>query len=163
MLLTSPRNSIPAHVNLFNLLSCTTMVVPDPQPPMIPAILADCQLRVITVPSLDELLLQKHPHYPYNKSFEKARHEPLLAFHTSGSTGLPKPVVWSHDFAAAYAKMIQLDPPAGYESQDRLFQANRMFFMLPPFHVSPKVLHVHLVRCTKGLRLSFMSLNKVMY
>ena len=136
MLLTSPRNSVPAHINLFKLTDCTIMLTPTPQPLTIPALTAAHELRVFSVPTFDELLDRRHPHYPYNKSFEQANHEPLLAFHTSGSTGLPKPVVWSHAYAATYLKAIRLDPPQGFESQDRLFQANRMFFMLPPFHVS---------------------------
>lgn len=136
MLLTSPRNSIPAHVNLFNLLDCTVLLAPNPQPPMVSALTAAHKLHVAEVPDLHELLTKRHPHYPYTKTFDGASHEPLLAFHTSGSTGLPKPIVWSHAFAAAYVKMTQLDPPSGFESQDRLFQANRLLFMLPPFHAA---------------------------
>lgn len=136
MLLTSPRNSIPARVNLFNLLDCTILLVPDPQPPMISALTAAQKVHVIQVPILDGLISQRHPHYPYTKTFAEASHEPLLAFHTSGSTGLPKPIIWSHAFAAANVTMTQLDPPSGFESQDRLFQANRLLFMLPPFHAA---------------------------
>ena len=136
MLLTSPRNSIPAHVNLFNLLDCTILLVPNPYPPMISALTAAHKLHVAEVPNLVDLMNKRHPHYRYTKTFDEASHEPLLAFHTSGSTGLPKPIVWSHAFAAAYVKMSQLDPPSGFESQDRLFQANRLLFMLPPFHAA---------------------------
>ena len=103
---------------------------------MISALAAAHKLHVIEVPSIDELMSKRHPHYPFTKTFDEASHEPLLAFHTSGSTGLPKPIVWSHAFAAAYVKMTQLDPPSGFESQDRLFQANRLLFMLPPFHAA---------------------------
>ena len=141
MLLTSPRNSIPAHINLFKLLDCTTILTPSPQPMTVSALIAAHQLRVCPVPTIEELLDNRYPHYPYDKSFEKAKNEPILAFHTSGSTGLPKPVIWSHDYAVTYLKAIQLDPPPGFESQDRIFQANRMFFMLPPFHVSLSMMY----------------------
>ncbi|KAI1074775.1 hypothetical protein F5B20DRAFT_573887 [Whalleya microplaca] len=33
------------------------------------------------------------PDFPYNKTFEQAEWTPLVVLHTSGSTGLPKPVV----------------------------------------------------------------------
>jgi acyl-coenzyme A synthetase/AMP-(fatty) acid ligase len=33
------------------------------------------------------------PHVPYEKTFEQAEWEPFCVLHTSGSTGLPKPVV----------------------------------------------------------------------
>ena len=103
---------------------------------MITTIAAAHKIDVVEIPTLDELISTRYPHYPYTKNFDEASHEPLLAFHTSGSTGLPKPIVWSHAFAAAYVKMTQLDPPSGFESQDRLFQANRLLFMLPPFHAA---------------------------
>ena len=103
---------------------------------MITTLATTHKIHVIEVPSLDEMLSTRHTNYPYTKTFDEASHEPLLAFHTSGSTGLPKPIIWSHAFAAAYVKMTQLDPPTGFESQDRLFQANRLLFMLPPFHAA---------------------------
>lgn len=34
--------------------------------------------------------------YPYTKSFEEAKNHPCMIIHTSGSTGLPKPVVWTN-------------------------------------------------------------------
>ena len=89
MLLTSPRNSIPAHVNLFKLLDCTILLVPNPYPPMISALTAAHKLHVAEVPNLDGLMNKRHPHYPYTKTFDEASHKPLLAFHTSGSTGPP--------------------------------------------------------------------------
>ena len=113
MLLTSPRNSVPAHINLFTLLDCTVLLVPNPQPPTISALTAAHKLRVAGVSNLDELISKRHPYCPYTKNFDEASHEPLLAFHKSGSTGLPKPIVWSHAFAAAYIKMTHLDPPSG--------------------------------------------------
>lgn len=103
---------------------------------MVAGVLAAYPLRVLKVPGIHELLAGKPRPYPYTKIFEQAKNEPLVALHTSGSTGMPKPIVWTHEWAAAYYNMIQLDPPVGYESQDRLFQANRVFFLFPPFHVS---------------------------
>ena len=46
MLVTSPRNSIPAHVNLFNLLDCTVLLIPHPPSPMISALTAAHKLHV---------------------------------------------------------------------------------------------------------------------
>lgn len=136
MLLTSPRNSHPAHIKLFTILDCTVLLAPNPQPPMRSALTAAHKLRLAGVSNLDELISKRHPHYPYTKTFDEASHEPLLAFRISGSDGLPKPIVWSHAFAAAYIKVTHLNPPSGYKSQDRLFQANRLLFMLPPFHAA---------------------------
>ena len=49
------------------------------------------------VPELEELFSKDQvPHYPYDKSFEQAEKEPCVILHTSGTTGLPKPIVITH-------------------------------------------------------------------
>ncbi|OJJ48921.1 hypothetical protein ASPZODRAFT_1354781 [Penicilliopsis zonata CBS 506.65] len=136
MFLSSPRNSIAAHSHLFKLLDCKTILIPDPQPAVVDDILKASSLRALAAPSLAYLIDTLHPEYPYTKTFEDAKHEPLLAFHTSGSTGLPKPITWSHDYAAAAMKCSRIDPPEGFELQERVFQGSRLFFMLPPFHAA---------------------------
>jgi acyl-coenzyme A synthetase/AMP-(fatty) acid ligase len=50
------------------------------------------------MPELDYLLddtIHTDP-YPYTKTFEQAKHHPCMVTHTSGSTGMPKPVTWTH-------------------------------------------------------------------
>ena len=111
---------------------------------MLAALLSVHKMEVLEVPSINELLEGKARPYPYAKTFEEAKHEPLLVLHTSGTTGLPKPLVWTHDWVAAYYIMTQLEPPPGYESQARLYQNKRVFFMFPPFHVSNAVHLVYL-------------------
>jgi long-subunit acyl-CoA synthetase (AMP-forming) len=55
--------------------------------------------------------------------------------HTSGTVGLPKLITWTHAFAASYIRQASLDPPPGYESQDRMFQKKRIFITFPPYNV----------------------------
>ncbi|KAF4631099.1 hypothetical protein G7Y89_g7043 [Cudoniella acicularis] len=122
LLLLSPENSIAAYSNLLDLLNCKTMLVPDPQPPMISAVLTEHRLRVLAVLSVDYFLNHKHPYYPYKKRFENVGLELLLAFQTPGSTGLPWAIMWSRECAATYSSIAQIDPPSRHESYDRLMQ-----------------------------------------
>ena len=87
MIYNSPRNSVDAHVNLFTLQKCRTLILPQPQPPYAASLLATYRMRTLEIPSLDEFLTTEVTPYPYNKSFEEARKDPLVALHTSGSTG----------------------------------------------------------------------------
>lgn len=83
-------------------------------------------------------------HYPYEKTFEEAAHDPFIVIHTSGSTGLPKPVTLYHGGLAtpdAHHMMPRLD---GYDPEIITPQGQgptRIFTSLPPFHVS-HILHL---------------------
>lgn len=73
--------------------------------------------------------------FPYGKTLETAATEPLMVVHTSGSTGIPKPLIMTHEFAARCMRMITMDPPDGFDSLDKMFQGKRIFMTFPPFHV----------------------------
>lgn len=112
------------------------MLISRPVSPVVNAIIDAHPVKVLEVPSVQDLLHRKYPHYPINKTFEEAKHDPLVALHTSGTTGIPKPIVETHEWASAFQMWSQMDPPEGFESRDRLYQGNRLFPLLPPFHVS---------------------------
>lgn len=95
------------------------------------------ELQTLEIPAIEELLTTRTKHYPYTKSFDEVCDDPLVVMHTSGSTGFPKPISWTHGFCAAYATSLSLSPPPGFESVDKLYEGNRIFVMFPPFHVSP--------------------------
>lgn len=138
MLLISPRNTVHDHISLFEETQCRVILAPIfPRSPVVQGILEVYTLRVLDSPSLEELLDNSYPPYQYRKTFAEARNEPLLVVHTSGTTGRPKPIVFSHDFAASYIQWSQLAPPPGFESQVALCQSIRFFVTLPFFHVSP--------------------------
>lgn len=117
-------------------LDCKTILVPAVRPPVVNTILEDYEMRVYQIPEVHDLIDQDHAHYPYEKKFEEARSEPLIVLHTSGTTGFPKPVIWTHDWAASFAEERYLTPPSGYDSMDGLMQGTRLFSLMPPFHVS---------------------------
>lgn len=137
LLLVSPRNTIQGYISLFEATKCKILLsAAGPTVPVVNAILSVHQLRVLTSPAVEELVEQIYPHYPFHKTFEKARGEPLVVVHTSGTTSLPRAIIYTHDFAASYIQMSQLEAPPGYEPQIQLIQGNRLFATLPAFHVS---------------------------
>lgn len=99
MLFTSPRNSLEAQLSLLDAANCQLILVPQ-NPPIFVSDLLQRNLRSINVPSHKCFMDKKDPlsrgRYPYNKTFEYARSDPFVVFQTSGSTGLPKPVVTTH-------------------------------------------------------------------
>ncbi|KAM0164035.1 hypothetical protein ACHAPG_000785 [Botrytis cinerea] len=137
LLLTSSRNTPEATKSLFKATDCQVLLTTDPKPPTVaPVVQTHDHLQVLSVPSIEELLNSTYEHFPYDKTFESAKREPLVALHTSGTTGLPKPIIYTHDFAAAYMKAIQIEPPEGFESMERKSEGGRVFALTAPFHTS---------------------------
>lgn len=75
--------------------------------------------------------------YPYNKTFEEAEWDPLVVLHTSGSTGLPKPIVARQGMLAIADKYHNLG-----EWKDRRIWVDEMTRRSKrPFHPS-KILDI---------------------
>lgn len=138
IILLSPYNTVPAQLHLLQTVNCKVFLTPNVRPPAVATILATPEhgLRILEIPTVEQLYTARSKSYPYMKTFEEACDEPLVMMHTSGSTGFPKPIVWTHGFCAAYAASLQLDPPPEAESVDQMYMGNRIFVMFPRFHVS---------------------------
>ena len=75
--------------------------------------------------------------YPYTKSFEDGAFDPFVVIHTSGSTGLPKPITVRLGSLATIDAQHLMPPFEGYDPQI-VYSAghSRVFPGLPPYHVS---------------------------
>lgn len=76
--------------------------------------------------------------YPYDKSFEEDASDPFVVIHTSGSTGLPKPITIYLGALATIDAHHLMSVSDGYLPQAQVGQGPvRVFTGLPAFHVSP--------------------------
>ncbi|KAL2288752.1 hypothetical protein FJTKL_03420 [Diaporthe vaccinii] len=78
--------------------------------------------------------------YPYGKTFEEARDDPIVVLHSSGSTGLPKPITITHGSIAAHDNDHNIPAPPGREKQDTTIftlegENRRLYLILPFFHL----------------------------
>lgn len=136
MIFPSPTYSIAGLAVLLDELNCKTILAPSTSPEIVPAFLALHPLELVIVQEIEELLAKDYPHFAFEKSFLSARHEPLVALHTSGSTSHPKAIVWTHDYAASFIQQNNLEPPPGKESENKLCECNRLIAMLHLHQVS---------------------------
>ncbi|KAJ5263339.1 NRPS-like enzyme [Penicillium angulare] len=136
MFMTSPRNSAEAHRSLLKTLDCNTLLTPVPRPPFIGAILEAHPVNTLDIPSLETLLTSEYPHFEFSKSLSEVLHEKFAIVHTSGSTGIPKPIIWKNDSGVKNMNMQFLQPPEGSESQESLSFGKRLYMTLPPFHAA---------------------------
>lgn len=134
-MLPSPRNSIEGILSLLETTKCQTLLsAPEAK---VGHILEKCDMRHIVIKTFDDWLAHESvDHYPYEKTFEEAAHDPFIVIHTSGSTGLPKPITLYHGGLAttdAHHLMPTLD---GYDPELITQDPTSTFVTLPPFHVS---------------------------
>ena len=124
------------HLSLFDHTKCHTLLsAPETK---VDHLLAERPMRHFTVAALDELLAKGLvAQYTYDKTFEDAAHDPFIVIHTSGSTGLPKPITIRQGGLATIDAHRLLSPLNGYKPLVTITDGPlRTFTSLPPFHVS---------------------------
>ncbi|KAJ5430722.1 Male sterility NAD-binding [Penicillium cf. griseofulvum] len=143
-LLPSPLNRIEATVAVLNASKCDIWVSPKEQPEMLPELLSHRSMKVIQIPETDELLNPEPvPDYPYNKTFQEAASDPFCVLHTSGSTGLPKPIVWKNSLLATLDATRLLPESDGRPPWTVIFEeGDRFYSAFPLYHAAGLIMNV---------------------
>jgi acyl-coenzyme A synthetase/AMP-(fatty) acid ligase len=123
VLFSSHMHSTEAHLNLINktdtqvMFTATGVDVSD--------ILANRPIPHFHIPSLEDLLSPTiAKQYPYSKTFSEAALDDYLILHSSGSTGLPKPITINHAAIACMDNIASLPPTDPHTKQQRRFLQN---------------------------------------
>lgn len=137
MLLPSPIQPLHVVLKLMKDTDCTTILAPRKGRHLVASQAAKITgATLIGVPSIEALLSAEKKPFPYSKGLQNAYTEPLVIMHTSGSTGLPKPIVWTEGWAASFCHQITVPPPPGFQSHEALWQGKQILLLMPAFHVS---------------------------
>ena len=79
----------------------------------------DCEglgVKRILAPTLSEWFSESvATHYAFAKTWEQAKSDRWVIIHTSGTTGMPKPIYYTHTMMTMFDAMTVL-PPVGEES-----------------------------------------------
>ncbi|KAI1085939.1 hypothetical protein F5B19DRAFT_244352 [Rostrohypoxylon terebratum] len=77
--------------------ACSKMLYPVEVSPIIkPLMDLEPSFDYNIIPSFEDMVNSTPERYPYYKEFEEAMNDPLLVLHSSGSTGLPKPITMTN-------------------------------------------------------------------
>ena len=136
MLFLSPRNNLEGHVNVIDGVDCQIFL--SAQGTYTDHILSQRPMRRYIAPEL-EALLEDYPvdSYPYEKTFREACLDPCLVLHTTGSTGLPKPITWKVGILSTYEAWRTIPHVNGYVPNTEIYQqSRRAYTSMPLYHTS---------------------------
>lgn len=128
---------------MLNKLDCNDWVNAIDASPIVVVkdVLHERSMKCLQLPTLDEPLdAEITEAFPYTKTFEEAMNDPFCYLHTSGSTGLPKPIPWSHGLIGTM-DAVRLLPPVG-ETADLVpwtsdwNKGDKIYLSFPMSHVS---------------------------
>ncbi|KAL8872158.1 MAG: hypothetical protein Q9198_007261, partial [Flavoplaca austrocitrina] len=136
MLFLSPRNNLEGHLNVLRGVDCQIFL--KARDTNVDNILNEMAIRTDVVPELEDLLNAIRVEiYPYTKSFEEAYMDPCLVLHTTGSTGLPKPITWKVGILSTYEAWRTIPALDGYVPTTEIYQmSRRAYTSMPLFHTS---------------------------
>lgn len=137
MMLLSPRNSVDGHLNVLDRCGCDLWILPTYRIGHVDAVLQKRPMKVASCPELLDFLLEEPvSNYPYDKAFAEARSEPFVVLHTSGSTGLPKPIIITNGCIATPDAHHLMPSVEGRTVQAQYFiSPHRAYSTFPNFHV----------------------------
>ncbi|KAL3435740.1 hypothetical protein BDV09DRAFT_203867 [Aspergillus tetrazonus] len=149
LLLLSPRNSVAIHEHLIKETQSAAILYDSSFSTAITELTSLSQISAVQAPGLVDLLSDTTlaNEYPYRDTFEDASDKPLVVFHTSGSTGMPKPVTFVHSALAAVDSLRGLYSEDSYRiSVHRVIDAVEATYNgCPLFHTAGFVVSFFLV------------------
>ncbi|KAI0407921.1 hypothetical protein F4802DRAFT_605343 [Xylaria palmicola] len=138
-LFISPRNSQRAQINLFEKTDCRILWFAKPFHLVVKSWLQEREMQTLEVSPLQQWFpTEQVPHFSYEKCFEQAEWDPFCIMHTSGTTGLPKPIVARVGMMAISDAHQRLDRWQGshYWLNEYDRRVKKQFFPMPLFHAA---------------------------
>lgn len=127
------------HLNIFDQTGCHTLIHDKAVDPK--QVVGGRDMKTLVGPTMDEILdddAGEPTQYPFTKTWDEIKRKPLCVLHTSGSTGMPKPIYISHEYTASGAEIQYIPEIDGHMTLLAEYirvPGRRIYVTFPPFHV----------------------------
>ncbi|CAJ2508788.1 Uu.00g138140.m01.CDS01 [Anthostomella pinea] len=136
-LLISPRNSLEGSLAVVDRTDCRLWLRSHRDNALVNQILDKRPMETLDVPGLEELMDPRPvAAYPYEKTWDEAHQDPFVVLHTSGSTGLPKPIVMRLGTVASGDAIRDIPLEEGEEITPSWTSSDMVFNPFPWFHAA---------------------------
>ncbi|THC89587.1 hypothetical protein EYZ11_010967 [Aspergillus tanneri] len=140
MILPSPLITPEAQLRILEKKDCKLYLRPLEMAGPVDSILRKASyIRSITVPGLEEFLREDAAAPAvYGKTWDEGKDDPWLVFHTSGTTGNPKPITYTHQMMAGAdtaASLLDIE-----ETHIHQYARRRWYTPLPSLHIDGALL-----------------------
>ncbi|KAL4952998.1 hypothetical protein BDW69DRAFT_12243 [Aspergillus filifer] len=140
----SPRNSGPINEHLIKTAECPAIIYDLSFSAAVAGLATSAKVQAVQAPKIEDVLSDTSLAnvYPYAATYSDASHKPIAVFHTSGSTGMPKPVNFTHAAVAATDNLRHFYSNDTYRvSAHRVLEnARNIYNGFPLFHAAGLVL-----------------------
>ncbi|EFZ01783.1 AMP-binding enzyme [Metarhizium robertsii] len=140
----SPRNSLEGQISLLKATNCSTIYFAEGYSETILPWLERHPMRIVQAAAPQVWLESETVPLPYHRSYEDGRWDPQVVLHTSGSTGIPKPVVVRQGSFAVFDGLRNGPEFHGtLSSLVHLCMAEKIFAPVPQFHAAGVALAIN--------------------
>ncbi|KAF5628836.1 nonribosomal peptide synthetase [Fusarium sp. NRRL 52700] len=135
-LFISPRNTPAVQLSLFDATNCRYLYTTESFRSAMQPCLDQRTMEITMIESIDQLLSVTPKPFPYSRTIEQARWDPLVVLHTSGSTGVPKPVFIKQGMLYSFEEYNGLPRFHGspYSMNEWAERASKIFMGMPMYH-----------------------------
>ncbi|CZR57114.1 related to NRPS-like enzyme [Phialocephala subalpina] len=139
ILLPSVRNSTANNVFLLQETSCKTVLCTKSLERVAKELREHVDVQILMIPSWNEMVCPLPKSYVYTKTWEEARDDQIIVLHTSGSTGNPKPIPYTHAFLSFFDAVRTLPAENGKRPHNvsalELGHSDYFYMAFPLFHL----------------------------
>ncbi|KAI1422530.1 hypothetical protein F5Y12DRAFT_717225 [Xylaria sp. FL1777] len=138
----SPSNTVPSNVRFFSTVGATKLLyapeISDSLQPLLESI--DKTTTPISTPSYLEMLNKEVvDEFPFLFTFDEMKDKQFMGLHTSGTSGHPKPIYWTHTAIATVTVPFDFNTLPNRPEKPHLtrviLEGNDVFLPFPLYHL----------------------------